>query len=196
LREWISTRIKNSIENEYKVKQEQLKAELEGKLEGIRAGYKKLLDENQIKFSRLHIDQAEVIKTLYKYLVQMERETSNMVSDFWERISVDEKDKNGWVEFNSKKAATAYFNFRNYYEENRILLSENICNSIEELMGMVSEASLKYEMGINKTSIGIDADSNYDKMKEDALRTMVLEFKPLRKKLENLFRTIRGIEKD
>ncbi|HBG28617.1 MAG: hypothetical protein A2Y10_12685 [Planctomycetes bacterium GWF2_41_51] len=194
LREWISTRIKNSIEHEYKVKQEHLKAELEGKLEGLRSGYKKFLDENQIKFSRLHNDQAEVIKTLYQYLVQMERAALNKMSDFWNKISADEKQKNNWSEINRKQMSMAYLNFKNYYEENKILLPEKICQNIEQLMGLAAKASLKYELGAEGIIVGT-GDNSIDIMKEDALRTMTIEFKPLRKELENCFRIIRGIEK-
>ena len=47
LRDWISTRIHKSIEHEYSVKEVKLKAELEGKLEGEKAAYQKVLDENR-----------------------------------------------------------------------------------------------------------------------------------------------------
>lgn len=43
LREWISNRLKKSIQHEYDVK-----------LEGYKAGYQKLLDENRIAYSWWH----------------------------------------------------------------------------------------------------------------------------------------------
>ncbi len=55
-------RIRRSIEHEYSVKETHLKAELDGKLEGLKAGYQKALDENQIRFSRFDADQAGLAK--------------------------------------------------------------------------------------------------------------------------------------
>ena len=53
-REWISARLRKSIQHEYDVK-----------LEGFKAGYQKFLDENRIAFSWWHEEKAKAIKDIY-----------------------------------------------------------------------------------------------------------------------------------
>ena len=56
-REWISSRLKKSIQHEYDVK-----------LEGYKAGYTRFLTENEIRFSRWHEEKLKAIKDVYGHL--------------------------------------------------------------------------------------------------------------------------------
>ena len=56
-REWISARLRKSIQHEYDVK-----------LEGFKAGYQKFLAENEIRFSWWHEEKAKAIKEIYNDL--------------------------------------------------------------------------------------------------------------------------------
>lgn len=56
-REWISARLRKSIQHEYDVK-----------LEGFKAGYQKVLDENRIAFSWWHEEKVKAIKEIYNDL--------------------------------------------------------------------------------------------------------------------------------
>lgn len=56
-REWISARLKKSIQHEYDVK-----------LEGYKAGYTRFLTENEIRFSRWHEEKLKAIKEVYGHL--------------------------------------------------------------------------------------------------------------------------------
>ena len=56
-REWISARLRKSIQHEYSVK-----------LEGFKAGYQKFLAENEIRFSWWHEEKAKAIKEIYNDL--------------------------------------------------------------------------------------------------------------------------------
>lgn len=67
-REWISTRIRESIKHEYTIKERRLEAELEGKLEGLKAGYQIAAQDRQVRFSKLHAEQAELIKDVYVFV--------------------------------------------------------------------------------------------------------------------------------
>ena len=53
-REWISARLKKSIQHEYDIK-----------LEGYKAGYTRFLTENEIRFSRWHEEKLKAIKEVY-----------------------------------------------------------------------------------------------------------------------------------
>lgn len=59
-REWISARLKKSIQHEY-----------DTKLEGYKAGYQKFLDENRITFSLWHESQAKAIKETYSEIAKL-----------------------------------------------------------------------------------------------------------------------------
>ena len=59
-REWISARLRKSIQHEYDVK-----------LEGFKAGYQKFLAENEIRFSWWHEEKAKAIKEIYNDLAEL-----------------------------------------------------------------------------------------------------------------------------
>ena len=59
-REWISARLRKSIQHEYDVK-----------LEGFKAGYPKVLDENRIAFSWWHEAQAKAIQETYSNIAEL-----------------------------------------------------------------------------------------------------------------------------
>lgn len=59
-REWISARLRKSIQHEYDVK-----------LEGFKAGYQKVLDENRIAFSWWHNAQAKAIQETYSCIAEL-----------------------------------------------------------------------------------------------------------------------------
>ncbi len=59
-REWISVRLKKSIQHEYDVK-----------LEGYKAGYQQILDEKRITFSWWHEAQAKAIQTTYSSIAEL-----------------------------------------------------------------------------------------------------------------------------
>ena len=58
-REWISARLKKSIQHEYDVKLEAFKALQQKELEGYKAGYQQILDEKRITLSWWHEAQAK-----------------------------------------------------------------------------------------------------------------------------------------
>ena len=59
-REWISSRLQQSIKHEY-----------DAKLEGYKAGYEKILAENKVRFNWWHNEQANAIKDIYYDLAEL-----------------------------------------------------------------------------------------------------------------------------
>ncbi len=68
-REWISARLKKSIQHEYDVKLEAFKALQQKELEGYKVGYQKFLAENEIRFSNWHQEKANAIKIIFNGIV-------------------------------------------------------------------------------------------------------------------------------
>ncbi len=129
LREWISTRIRNSILFEYKTKEEKLKFKLQGELEGTKAGYKKVLDENQIRFSKLHAEQAEVLKELYQRLTALQANVKATIT----LPKFGHTEDSYHQEFNQASEAVdaQYDECRAHFLRNRLVLPESLAKSVE-----------------------------------------------------------------
>ena len=70
-REWISARLKKSIQHEYDVKLEAFKALQQKELEGYKAGYQQILDEKRITLSWWHEAQAKAVQTTYSNIAEL-----------------------------------------------------------------------------------------------------------------------------
>jgi hypothetical protein len=140
LREWISTRIRKSIEHEYNEKEIRLKAELDGKLEGAKAGYKKVLDENQIKFSRLYADQAEAAKTLYRLIHQTNWKMGVWVSAWRQPLPANPNQLQAFHERRQKDSVEAFTDCQTFFLENQILLPEDICADMDSFLQIALSA--------------------------------------------------------
>ena len=185
LREWISSRIKKSIENEYKVKQMELKAELDGKLEETKAGYKKVLDENQIRFSRLHAEQADAIKVLYKLLVGLESKMKGFVNP----LQMAPRDPQKSFEFfdrQRKEAVEAFDECNATFQPMRIFLPEGACKEVHKLLEIAKTAYIDY------TSPGGPVNDEASEPKMSEYQAMKGTFASARRQLEDRFREILG----
>ena len=71
-REWISARLRASIQHEYDIKLEDFKSrihyEYELKLESSKTDFQKILNEHQTRFNYWHAEKAKTIKVVYSYL--------------------------------------------------------------------------------------------------------------------------------
>ena len=139
LREWVSTRIRKSIEHEYSVKDAKLKAELDGTLVGLKAGYQKALDENQIRFSCLHADQAEASKTLYQLIHRTHSRVGAMVSLLANAPS-DPDEADAYWRKQEQDAQDALNACNTFFHENQILLPEDICAEMDEFLSIARKA--------------------------------------------------------
>lgn len=181
LREWISTRIRKSIEHEYSVKEAKLKAELDGELVGLKAGYQKVLDENQIRFSRLYEDQAEACKTLYRLIHRTHSRVALLVSVLQNAPSDLDEAKAHWDK--QEKDALDAFNACNaFFHENRILLPDDVCAEMDEFLSIARKAYRDFTRRERRPEAWDEA--------HDAMRGPAAS---LKRKLENRFRQILGL---
>ena len=104
---------------------EERKSEISRELEGWKAGYQKVLDENRIRFSKLHEDGATAIKELYGLLVLAEEAMQVLVSP----ISLGPRNE----EELRNNAQKAYDGFSTFFTHKRILFSEANCKLIDEI---------------------------------------------------------------
>jgi len=187
LREWISTRLRESIRHEYAVEQARveavLKAEFDSRLESLRAGYRRALDENLVRFTKLHEEQAGVVKRLYQLVAKAEDAILSQVSDVWTVLGGDGPSPDSV----KHEVAETLTRLRVEFSENRIFLPDAICQRIQNLFG---EAVLLSSM--ENTAEAFNETSPAEARRE-AYRRLVSDFGPLRTELEMLFRKILGV---
>ncbi len=109
---------------------EKYRAKLAQELEGWKAGYQKALDENRIRFSRLHLDRARAIKKLYARLASAEDALTHFVAQPEDgRLREDAQ---------SRRVEAA-----NFYQRNRIFFTEAECKLIEQCTDWNLEAFIQ-----------------------------------------------------
>ena len=112
MKSWISERLKNAIKNEYDQKLEthksQLKAQSDIEIEKLRSNLSIAATEQNVKFSKLHNDRAEVIANTYSLL----KEVFLTVEDY---VKIFEPVGDKPIEERRQIAVDAHNEFRGYY---------------------------------------------------------------------------------
>ena len=205
-REWISTRIRCSIQNEYAAQQERLKADLQsqieekkaqlqGELEGLRAGYRKALDENQVRFGKLHVDQAEVLRELYKLLMIL-REGARGFTTLPKFGGTKEDYYEKYDQVNNA-VSKAYSECKDYFLINRLFLSESLAKSIEAFLRETFENIDLFDVHNDQECLKYSDDEDKRmaaRERQKAKHRIFRENQELFQEIERQFRNILGIE--
>ncbi|MDA3799753.1 MAG: hypothetical protein PF692_11810 [Kiritimatiellae bacterium] len=85
---WLKKKIEADVQSKYDVALKNLEAKNAKELEGFKAGYQKVLDENQIRFSWYYSEKAQVIKELHEWLCKL-----NISLDLFTQIYMSELSK-------------------------------------------------------------------------------------------------------
>ena len=137
---WISERLKNAIKAEYDQKLEthkaQLKAQADVEIERLRSQLSIAATEHQVRFSKLHDKQADVVVQIYTLLVEANTAATTFVSA---SQGTDEA-RQGQAHEN---AITSLMTFVDFLEQNRIFLPERVCTQIEELVNSMGDKITK-----------------------------------------------------
>ena len=172
---------------------EEKKAELNRKLQVWESKCQKLLDENKIRFSRFHEDQANTIQEFYKYLVRMEKRL-RAIGDPLKRCVMDGVRKNEVSPYDD--FTNSYGKCRNYFDENRIKFGSNVSDQIDDILNKAYDVYLDIKSELPEANSLMEGCTNIaakncriaNKLDEDILL--------LRKALENEFRLLlSGYEK-
>jgi len=176
LRAWISERIKQSIGHEYAKKLEVLKAELSAHSEIEIEKLRSTLREQEIRFYQIHKDQVEATKLLYSYLVEAKKSLSDAL---WSGLGRDERTTA------LDKAHDSGNQFRDYFNEKRILFPSEICHLVDDLWE---------EM---KIAFYGQVDHHWDQLVSENSKARKLlrnEIPRLKRILEDRFRELLGTE--
>jgi hypothetical protein len=191
-KELLSNRIRAAIDHEYAVKEKRLEATLQGELEGVRAGYQKALEENQIRFSKLHAEQADVIKELYRRLADSHSKLIELTA-FLKPAPKEEAERR------DAEIAKAYSELHNeawqYYLRNVVMLPSRLCDKIEKFHIVAKEVYIDYTLYDGHASVGAPAAEKW-KVKNDATVKARKDLRELLDNIANEFRKLLGMKSD
>jgi hypothetical protein len=157
---------------------------LDKSLEEHKNSLQQISQEHQIRFSKLHLDRAETIKSLFTKLVKMELSMESYMKPFQGANESPVEDK-------SIIAAEDGNDFQEYYLSNQILLSDSTCKIIDSLNDNFRIAFMKHSSDIRRQKLPYNriAENNIDPY-FDILKK---EIPKLKRTLTDDFRNILGV---
>jgi LPS sulfotransferase NodH len=190
LRTWISTKVETAIRHKYAVKLEQMRAEMARDqgvaLERFKSDCQRDLRERMVRFESLHARQAEAIAGVYSRLRAFLRAVQEYVSVVQGPEVVDQKREN------VEKVVRARRDLTNYYDDQRIYLTESTADRIDEFIEVVFGKAWDFRFKVVE-KMGSDEEPE----KWEQIAKFMMERAPqLFRSLENEFRQILGHMRD
>lgn len=153
-------------------------------LEKFKSDLEKQSIKFRIRYEKMHSERAEIIKELYKKIVQTFRAFHSYMNPF--QNDPESQEKKG------KEASVCANNFTDYYEENRIFVDENLAKEIDKLSDVLKKAWVEFEISrFNKTN-KISYVENWNK----AWKIISEDTPTIKTKIEEEFRKIIEIENE
>ncbi|MCQ6359966.1 hypothetical protein [Bacillus cereus] len=148
---------------------------------------RKLNDNYQIVFSKLHADRTETIKNLYNILYEVYQ---NVRSLEW----AEGKDDIEYLKVVARKLSDNSFELQNNYQRNRIYFSEDICklfDLLNEKLGLVIVPINTYYTHRGNLS---EEDQEKEPERKEKMREYMKEDIPkLKEEIEKEFKKILGV---
>jgi len=191
-RNWISERIKGSIQHEYDQKLETHKAKLQAESDISIVKLTKQLEiaasEHSIKLTKVFERQAEVITTTYAKLLLL----LNSAEDFTMLMGGSTKEEQLEIAKRFNAAATDFYSF---YHPNKIYLPKNTAATIQKLGNTVVLLCKKHSMADKLANSNPTSEAAYKILEKHEAQIKELEdqIPALLKLLEDDFQTILGV---
>lgn len=142
-------------------------------LEKFKSNLEKMSYEHQVRFSKLHEIRAETIAKLYSLLYDYQWAVCAFLREFPKNIDTAELDKKS-------------YEFKDYYDKNRILFTENMCTQVEKLVDLLYSSYVPLETSNN-------ADGKQSTEWRKCADTIQKEYPKVRQSLEREFKEILGV---
>lgn len=162
-----------------------------GRIESYKKDLERIAAEHAVRFQRLHAERADIIKTFYEKLSQLDEVLSSTLAPFQPVQDTPLEEK---VQLMSK-----HFNeTREFFVPRRIFFDEQTCEQVDCVLGVargiffdlttheidVQHPQYKYDRGVLEER---------HKFWEKARASRMNDFSPLKMNLENQFRSLLGI---
>lgn len=167
------------------------------RLEEFKANLQLTTVEHETRFSRLHTDRAKVIAEFYKRLSKVERSLSlsaqgiHLHADLeqpWEK-AVDESRKS------FENTLDNVSQFEEYFQENRIFLSNPLCEKIEFLLQEIFAALSDLEGSFAPTPPNTQGPGPAILSLWQATKKVEVTIPSIKRDIEKEFKNILGVEK-
>lgn len=122
--------VQESMKSKFAKELQNLKDANAKELEGFKAGYQKVLDENQIRFSGFYSEQSKAILELHQKLAELYI-AMNVMTATVKSLPKDEAECEKYLDEEERKTGIAYNECMAYYLKVKLLLPESawvICN--------------------------------------------------------------------
>ena len=189
---------------------EKYKSQLNHNLEEFKSKNQSLLEENKIRYSRLHEDRANIIRDLYKRLLDLESKINAYVysSEAVSRKSspiieisdeVIEQSKRNYEESINQLSDELIFGFLNYVEENEIFFNEDLMQCLNKLkhslysiraLHNISKESLEGKLIHGGKIINVAEDKDWN----ESLGKILSEIKSIKAEIKKEFRNLLGVK--
>lgn len=162
-----------------------------GRIESYKKDLERIAAEHAVRFQRLHGERADIIKTFYEKLSQLDEVLSSTLSPFQ---SVQDTPLVEKVQLMSK-----HFNeTREYFFPRRIFFDERTCEQVDRVLGVAR--GIFFDLTVHEIDVK-HPQYKYDRrilqerheFWEKARASHKNDFSPLKKSLEDQFRSLLGI---
>lgn len=89
------------------------------------------------KFSRIHEERLVIVKNIYKMVVDLEKAMKELTLFMWPATGESKEERRKRV---IEQATTSYSNLRDTFNYERIMLNEETCKLIDEMLDKISES--------------------------------------------------------
>jgi hypothetical protein len=162
-----------------------------GRIESYKKNLERIAAEHSVRFQRLHAERADIIKTFYEQLSQLDEVLSSTRAPFQ---SAQDKPLVDKVQLMSK-----HFNeTREYFVPRRIFFDEQTCEQVDRVLAVARGIFFDittYEIDVQHPQYQYDRGILKDRHEfwEKARASHKSDFSPLKKNLEDQFRSLLGI---
>jgi len=162
-----------------------------GRIESYKKNLERIAAEHSVRFQRLHAERADVIKTFYEKLSQLDEILSSTLATFQTVHDTPLVDK---VQLMSK-----HFNeTREYFVPRRIFFDEDTCRQVDRVLAVARGIFFDittYEIDPQHPQYKYDQSILKDRHEfwQKARVSHKSDFSPLKKNLEDQFRSLLGI---
>ena len=163
-----------------------LQAETRQELIRLQSSLQLVEIEHQVRFSRLHDRQVDIMSEMYSLLVLLHRAASTFVR-YYQSDEAQTKDEH------IRQLWDAADKFNEYFEKHRIYFTKDVCSKIDGLNNTLSEACSMLVFFFQEASAIKVTDNQIWDIWNRAMDTIESEVPKIKELLEQSFRELLGV---
>ncbi|MFH1973866.1 MAG: hypothetical protein ABIK13_04675 [Patescibacteria group bacterium] len=156
----------------------------DGRVERFKSALEQETLAFRIRYEKLHLDRAEVIKNLYIGLVDLDDATRDFIKPLrtYDEPSIEEA---------RKGAFSSFTKFSKFFERNKIFLDGQTADKIDSLLRSFAESVFQFQMS---ETLRAEGESGV-KERRESWNILSKQIPPIKMDIEREFKTIIGVQK-